>query len=70
MHELSSRLMEAGHGNHLAGLPTPVFLYTDDIARKYRMIFSLKKCEVVEYGTVLTGRVKEWDFTVWKGTRG
>jgi hypothetical protein len=32
MNELSSRLKEAGHGTHLAGLPIPVFLYADDIA--------------------------------------
>ena len=28
-------------------------------AREYRMIFSLKKCEIVEYGAVLTDRVRE-----------
>ncbi len=31
MHELSSRLKEAGHGIHLAEFPIPVFLYADDI---------------------------------------
>ncbi len=25
------------------------------------MIFSLKKCEIVDYGAVLTDRVREWD---------
>jgi hypothetical protein len=30
-------------------------------AREYRVIFSLKKCEIVEYCAVLTDRVKEWD---------
>jgi hypothetical protein len=33
-------------------------------ARDYRMIFSLKKCEIVEYGAVLTDRVMEWDLQV------
>jgi hypothetical protein len=70
IHELSSRLKKAGHGIHLAGLPIPVFLYADGIAlladsaqqmqamlfvcEKYRMMFSLKKCEIVENGAVLT----------------
>jgi hypothetical protein len=31
MHELSSRLKEAGHGIHHEGLPIPIFLYADDI---------------------------------------
>ncbi len=76
LHELSSRLKEAGHGIHLAGFSIPVFLYADDIALladsaqqmqamlfvcEYRMIFSLKKCEIVEYGAILTDRVREWD---------
>jgi hypothetical protein len=33
-------------------------------ARKYRMIFSLKKCEIVEYGAVLTGRVRNGTYRV------
>ncbi len=36
-------------------------------AREYRMIFNLKKCEIVEYEAVLTDRVREWDL---KGTGG
>ena len=90
MHELSSRLKEAGHGINLAGLPIPVFLYADDIAlladsaqqmqamlfvcekwaREYRMIFSLKKCGIVEYGAVLTDRVREWDLQGGKVLEG
>ncbi len=34
------------------------------------MIFSLKKCENVEYGAVLTDRVKEWDLQVGKVLEG
>jgi hypothetical protein len=91
MHELSSRLTEAGHGIHLAGLPIPFFsmqmtlitLLADSAqqmqamlfvcekwARAYRMIFSLKKCEILEYGAVLTDRVKEWDLQGGKVLEG
>jgi hypothetical protein len=39
-------------------------------AREYRMIFSLKKCEIVEYGAVLTDRVREWDLQGGKVLEG
>jgi hypothetical protein len=83
MHQLSSRLKEAGQGIHLAGLPILAFFYADDIvlladsaqqmqamlvyekwANEYRMILSLKKCEIVEYGAELNDRVREWDLQV------
>jgi hypothetical protein len=35
-----------------------------------RMIFSLKKCEIVEYGAVLTDRVREWDLQGGKVLEG
>jgi hypothetical protein len=39
-------------------------------AREYRMIFSLKKCGIVEYGAVLTDRVREWDLQGGKVLEG
>jgi hypothetical protein len=39
-------------------------------AREYRMIFSLKKCEIVEYGAVLTDRVRKWDLQGGKVLEG
>jgi hypothetical protein len=39
-------------------------------ARDYHMIFSLKKCEIVEYGAVLTDRVREWDLQGGKVLEG
>jgi hypothetical protein len=38
-----------------------MLLVCDKWATEYRMIFILKKCEIVEYGVVLTDRVMEWD---------
>jgi hypothetical protein len=42
----------------------------EKLAREYRMIFSLKKCEIVEYGAVLTDRVREWDLQGGKFLEG
>ena len=39
-------------------------------AREYRMIFSLKKCEIVEYGAALTDRVRDWDLQGGKVLEG
>ncbi len=39
-------------------------------AREYRMIFSLKKCEIVEYGAALTDREREWDLQGGKVQEG
>jgi hypothetical protein len=39
-------------------------------AREYRLIFSLKKCEIMEYGAVLTDKVKEWDLQDGKVLEG
>jgi hypothetical protein len=39
-------------------------------AREYHMIFSLKKCEIVEYGAILTDRVREWDLQGGKVLEG
>jgi hypothetical protein len=48
----------------------PMLFVCEKWAREYRMIFSLKKCENVEYGAVLTDRVKEWDLQVGKVLEG
>jgi hypothetical protein len=47
-----------------------MLLVCEKWAREYRLIFSLKKCKIVEYGAVLTDRVRELDLQGGKVLEG